>query len=155
VGLDAAVLAGRALYINELTRREPRWADWVPQNDNSLVGPEALIAQLNARPDQALLESVKEILQYATPAWLDLFTQLDGLSLLIRAAEQHTADWRAQQQQQQEGGGSGGGGSSHPAVVRGGERLPAADTLAAAMECVAAVMGRSGGDRLLVRKETR
>jgi hypothetical protein len=110
-----------------------------------------MIAQLNARPDQAVLESVKEILQYAAPTWLDLFAHLDGLSLITRAAEQHAADCRAQQQQQQDGG-SGGG---HPAVARGGERPPAADTLAAAMECVAAVMGRSGGDRLLLRKEPR
>jgi hypothetical protein len=43
IGLDAAVLAGRALYITELTKKEPRWADWVQQNDNSLVGPEVCV----------------------------------------------------------------------------------------------------------------
>lgn len=38
--VSAAVLAGRALYINELTRRDPRWGDWVDQSDNSSAAPE-------------------------------------------------------------------------------------------------------------------
>lgn len=39
-GMDAALLAGRALYINELTRRDPHWGDWAEQTDNSLAAPE-------------------------------------------------------------------------------------------------------------------
>lgn len=113
------------------------------------------MAQLQARPDQGLLEALKDILQYATPAWLDLFAQLGGLSLLLLAAEQHTAACRAQQQQQQADGGSGGGSSSAANLAAMAGRSPAADALAAAMECVAAMMGRSGGDRLLVKLEPR
>jgi hypothetical protein len=100
-----------------------------------------------------LLETLKDILQYATPAWLDLFTQLGGLSLLVLAAQQHTAACRDQQQQQQQLDGSGGGSSQMNLAAMG--RPPAADALAAAMECVAAVMGRSGGDRLMVKAEPR
>lgn len=127
---------------------------------------QALVAQLQARPDQSLLETLKDILQYATPAWLDMFSQLGGLSLLVAAAEQHTAACRTQQQQQQQqdgstgsGGGGGGGSSANLAAVaamgRGVDRPAAADALAAAMECFAAVMGRSGGDRLLLGREPR
>jgi hypothetical protein len=115
------------------------------------------VAQLQARPDQSLLETLKDILQYATPSWLDLFAQLGGLSLLLLAAEQHTAACRAQQQQQQQQqqlDGSGGGSSSQ-ANLAGMGRPAAADALAAAMECVAAVMGRSRGDRMLVKLEPR
>jgi hypothetical protein len=111
---------------------------------------------LQARPDQSLLETLKDILQYATPAWLDLFTQLGGLSLLVLAAEQHTAacrDQQQQQQQQQQLDGSGGGSSQMNLAAMG--RPPAADALAAAMECVAAVMGRSGGERLMIKAEPR
>jgi len=101
------------------------------------------VAQLQARPDQSLLETLKDILQYATPAWLDMFSQLGGLSLLVAAAEQHTAACRTQQQQQDGSGGSGGGGgggggssaslAAVAAMGRGAERPAAADALAAAM----------------------
>jgi hypothetical protein len=116
---------------------------------------QAWVARLQARPDQSLLEALKDTLQYATPAWLDLFAQLGGLSLLLLAAEQHTAACRAQQQQQQQQHADGSGGGSSAANLAAMGRPPAADALAAAMECVAAVMGRSGGDRMLVKLEPR
>jgi len=37
---DLQLAIARAIYICELTRREPRWGDWVEQNDNSLASPQ-------------------------------------------------------------------------------------------------------------------
>lgn len=39
--LDPGVLAARALYVNQVTRQDPRWADWnESEPDNSLAAPE-------------------------------------------------------------------------------------------------------------------
>lgn len=39
-GVDAESIIARAMYIWEVTRREPHWGDWVDQSDNSLASPE-------------------------------------------------------------------------------------------------------------------
>lgn len=39
--LSAGILAARALYVMEVTRREPRWADWNDDGtDNSQISPQ-------------------------------------------------------------------------------------------------------------------
>jgi hypothetical protein len=43
VGVDAALLAGRALYVNALTMQEPHWQGWTQHNDNSLAAPEVCL----------------------------------------------------------------------------------------------------------------
>lgn len=38
--VDAGILAARALYVMEVTRNEPRWADWDSEVDNSQASPQ-------------------------------------------------------------------------------------------------------------------
>lgn len=141
-----------------------------------------MVAQLQARPDQALLETLKDILQYATPAWLSLFSQLGGLNFLQAALEQHVSACRnhlliALQQQQpasaaaagaigtsssvgnlsvlSAGAGSGSGGGGYGGRAAAGERPAVADALAAAVECVQALVSRSGGEVLLLQQQPR
>ncbi|KAF8060333.1 FH6 [Scenedesmus sp. PABB004] len=176
--VDAGVLAARALYVMELTRREPRWADWNDDEaDHSLASPQATVAKLSAGPTQAVLESVKDSLTYATDAWLRLFTSLGGVGVLVDALAQHAAACRAQQAAAAAaaaaaplgalgrggggsaaslpGGGGGAGTPGRPAPAAGLERPAAADALAAAQECVQALMAHAAGTEQLLSEHPR
>jgi hypothetical protein len=59
MGIDAALLAGRALYVNELTRRDPHWGDWAQQADNSLAAPEVSPGHLIPRGGGGLSRSYR------------------------------------------------------------------------------------------------
>ena len=51
-GAECEALIARAMYIWEVTRRDPRWGDWVDQSDNSLASPE--VRNFGRRWGQAL-----------------------------------------------------------------------------------------------------
>lgn len=57
---------------------------------------QALFARLQSCPSQVTLEQVKDILPYASTAWLDRFSMLNGPGLLIDALGQHLAACRSQ-----------------------------------------------------------
>jgi hypothetical protein len=215
-GVDIGGLLARALYVQELTRREPGWSEWQESASNMNISPEvskgggmpgmldaqgahatcnlcppaltpppfqrhswltshtrgiaaaaqALVAQLQARPDLAVLSALSQVLVGCTPAYLDLFTQLGGLNLLAAALEQLVGAYCAQQQAAAaaEAGaalpssasagnlstlsaGRGGGG--------GGERPAAADSLSCAVDCVKVLLERHDSWSLLLRREPR
>ena len=115
---------------------------------------QALVAQLQSCPSQVTLEQVKDILPYASPSWLHLFGTLGGPGLLMDALDQHLGACRSQVQQQQDDGGSGST-SAIGSSRTGGSRPAAADALAAAQECIHALMEHDGGKQKLILEHPR
>ncbi|KAF6256854.1 formin homology 2 domain-containing protein [Scenedesmus sp. NREL 46B-D3] len=115
-GQHRASAAAASRLGDQVTRREPRWADWNDDGtDNSQISPQATVAQLQACPSQAMvaqlqacpsqvvLEAVRDNLPYALSSWFKLFNSLGGLGLLLDALKQHADACRSQQQQQAAG----------------------------------------------------
>lgn len=98
-------------------------------------------------PSQITLEQVKDILQYTSDSWLHLFTSLGGVQLLLDALNQHMTSCRVQRQQQQQLD-DGSSSMASLALSRTGVDRPAsADALAAAQECLRALVERRDGEK--------
>ncbi|KAI8466315.1 MAG: hypothetical protein J3K34DRAFT_460936 [Monoraphidium minutum] len=126
----ADVLAAQALYVLEVTRLQPDWADWGVA-DSTFASPEAVIVELRRGPGPDALLGLKESLDYASSAWIALFCRMGGAAVLAQALDQHVARARR-------------------AYVAAGP--PGPDTheaLSAALQCCHALMSRGGVEPLL------
>jgi hypothetical protein len=96
---------------------------------------QALAAQLRSCPSQPVLEAARDVLAYASQSWLSIFQALGGIELLLAAAERHVAAVIAAR------------------ALAPLDRPAAADALAAALECLAALLTQQsvGRDALLAR----